>query len=283
MEGVRNRDWYVPLGADGYACAFDPQDPNIAYMEIQVGRLNRYDRLNHELLDIRPVPAPGDPPERFNWDAPLLISPHSSSRLYFGSQRLWRSDDRGDSWTPVSGDLTRNRNRYELEMMGRVWSVDALYDNGAMSMYGTLTTVSESPLAEGLLYVGTDDGLIQVSENGGDDWRAVGSLPGVPELSFVNDIEASLHDPDTVFAALDGHKTGVFRPLLFASADRGRTWRLHRRRPAGRAPSSGPSRRITSSRISCFSARNSASTSHRIGAEIGCGSKGAYPRSPSGT
>ena len=224
VEGVRNRDWYVPLGADGYACAFDPQDPNIAYMEIQVGRLNRYDRLNHELLDIRPVPAPGDPPERFNWDAPLLISPHSSSRLYFGSQRLWRSDDRGDSWTTVSGDLTRNRNRYELEMLGRVWSADALYDNGAMSMYATLTTVSESPLVEGLLYAGTDDGLIQVSEDGGGDWRAVEALPGVPDLSFVNDIEASLHDSDTVFAALDAHKTGDFRPLLFESSDRGRTW-----------------------------------------------------------
>jgi photosystem II stability/assembly factor-like uncharacterized protein len=224
VEGVRNRDWYVPLGADGYACAFDPQDPNIAYMEIQVGRLNRYDRLNHELLDIRPVPAPGDPPERFNWDAPLLISPHSSSRLYFGSQRLWRSDDRGDSWTTVSGDLTRNRNRYELEMLGRVWSADALYDNGAMSMYATLTTVSESPLVEGLLYAGTDDGLIQVSEDGGGDWRAVEALPGVPDLSFVNDIEASLHDSDTVIAALDAHKTGDFRPLLFESSDRGHTW-----------------------------------------------------------
>ena len=103
-EGVRNRDWFVPLGADGYSCAFDPEDPNLAYMEIQVGRLNRYDRLSHELLDIRPVPAPGEPPERWNWDAPLLVSPHSSSRLYFGSQRLWRSDDRGDSWTAVSGD-----------------------------------------------------------------------------------------------------------------------------------------------------------------------------------
>ena len=110
-------------------------------------------------------------------------------------------------------------------MAGRVWSIDALYDNGAMSMYATLTTASESPLVEGLLYTGSDDGLVQVSENGGGDWRAVETLPGVPELSFVNDIEASLHDSDTVFAALDAHQTGVFRPLLFESSDRGRTWR----------------------------------------------------------
>ena len=224
-EGVRNRDWYVPLGADGYACAFDPEEPEIAYMEWQNGRLQRYDRRTHELIDIQPLPAPGDPPERWNWDSPVMVSPHSSTRLYFGSQRLWRSDDRGDSWRAVSGDLTRDRNRYELEMSGRVRSVDALYGNTAMSWYGTLTTVSESPLVEGLLYVGTDDGLIQVSEDGGANWRLAGATPEVPEYSFVNDIQASLHDPDTVFAVLDAHKTGDYRPYVFKSADRGRTWR----------------------------------------------------------
>ncbi|MGB6991931.1 MAG: glycosyl hydrolase [Thermoanaerobaculia bacterium] len=224
-EGVRSRDWYVPLGADGYACAFDPEEPHIAYMEWQNGRLQRYDRRTHELIDIQPLPAPGDPPERWNWDSPVLVSPHSSTRLYFGSQRLWRSDDRGDSWTAVSGDLTRDRNRYELEMSGRVRSIDALYGNTAMSWYGTLTRVSESPLVEGLLYVGTDDGLIQVSEDGGANWRLAGATPGVPEYSFVNDIQASLHDPDTVFAVLDAHKTGDYRPYVFESTDRGRAWR----------------------------------------------------------
>jgi hypothetical protein len=123
----------------------------------------------------------------------------------------------------VSGDLTHDRNRYELEMMGRVWSVDALYDNGAMSLYGTITTVSESPLVEGLLYVGTDDGRIQVSEDGGGAWR-IADVPGVPELSFVNDIQASLHDPDAVYVVIDAHKTGDFAAHVFASADRGRTW-----------------------------------------------------------
>ncbi len=223
-EGVRNLDWYVPLGADGYSCAFDPEEPDLMYMEIQVGNLKRYDRRSHEILDIQPIPAPGDPPERWNWDAPLLISPHSKTRLYFGSQRLWRSEDRGDSWTAVSGDLTRNTNRYEMKMPDRVRSVDSLYGNTAMSWYGTLTAISESPLVEGLLYVGTDDGLLQISEDAGANWRAVESLPGVPELSFFNDIEASLHDPDTVYAAVDAHKVGDFRPLIYKSSDRGRTW-----------------------------------------------------------
>jgi len=224
-EGIRNRDWYVPLGADGYACAFDPEVPDILYMQTQRGRLQRYDRRNDEGLDIQPQPGPGEPPERWNWDAPVLVSPHSATRLYFGSQRLWRSEDRGSSWTPVSGDLTRDRNRYELEMGGRVWSVDALYDNGAMSWYGTLTAVSESPLVEGLLYVGSDDGQIQVSEDGGATWRRSEAFPDVPDLAFVNDVTASLHDPDSVFVAFDAHKTGDFHPHLLRSDDRGRSWR----------------------------------------------------------
>ena len=222
-EGVRNRDWYVPLGADGYDTAVDPNDPSTVYMETQGGNLWRYDRDTHEMLDIRPIPAPGGPPERFNWDAPIVISPHDSSRVYFGSQRVWRSDDRGDSWRTVSGDLTRDRNRYELELIDRVWSVDALYDNGAMSLYGTITTMSESPVAEGVLYVGTDDGRVQVTEDGGATWRDA-SIPDVPELAFVNDIQASQHDPDAAFVVLDAHKLGDFRPLLFETRDRGRTW-----------------------------------------------------------
>ncbi|MCZ6506699.1 MAG: glycosyl hydrolase, partial [Acidobacteria bacterium] len=224
VEGIRNQDWYVPLGADGYSSQFDTEDPNLLYVEWQGGRLNRYDRRSEEALDIQPQPGPGEPPERFNWDAPVRTRPHSASRLYFASQRLWRSDDRGDSWTAVSGDLTRDRNRYELPIDGRVRSVDALYDNGAMSLYGTITTIAESPLDEQLIYTGSDDGLIQVTEDGGASWRRAGALPGVPELAFVNDLLASLHDADAVFAVIDAHKQGVYSPLIFESLDRGRSW-----------------------------------------------------------
>lgn len=225
VEGVRNQDWFVPLGADGYDAAFDPEDPNIAYMEIQEGLLHRYDRRSEEVLNIQPQPGSSDPPERWNWDSPVLVSPHNRNRIYYGSQRVWRSDDMGNSWTPISPDLTSNTNRYELEMIGRVWSVDALYDNGAMSKYATLTNIAESPVAEGLLYTGSDDGQIQVSEDGGQHWRKSGSLPKVPERSFINDVEASPHDANTVFAAADAHKFGDFRPYLFMSQDRGRSWR----------------------------------------------------------
>jgi len=225
IDGVRNQDWYVPLGADGYHVAFDPSDPHTFYLEWQNGNIMRYDRHTMELQDIKPHPEPGDPPERWNWDTPIFVSPHNSSRLYVGSQRLWRSDDRGDSWKPVSGDLTHDRNRYELAMAGRVQSVDALYDHSAMSQYANITRITESPLVEGLLYVGTDDGVIQVSENGGKNWRKGGDFPDVPEFSFINDVEACRHDPDTVFAVIDAHKTGDYQPHVFESHDRGRTWK----------------------------------------------------------
>jgi len=224
VEGIRNRDWYVPLGADGYDSQFDPKDPNIAYIEIQQGLLHRYDRRSHEILNIQPQAGPGDPPERWNWDSPILVSPHNNKRLYFGSQRLWRSDNQGDSWKAVSKDLTTNTNRYELELMGRVWSTDALYDNGAMSKYATLTSIDESSLVEGLIYTGSDDGLIHVSEDGGGNWRKSTALPRVPDRSFINDIEASRHDANTVFAVVDAHKFGDYRPLIFKSTNRGRSW-----------------------------------------------------------
>lgn len=223
-EGVRNRDWYVPLGADGYDSQFDPTDDNIAYIEIQQGLLHRYDRRSHELLNIQPQAGPNDAPERWNWDSPILISPHNPNRIYFGSQRVWQSDNRGDAWTPISKDLTTNTNRYELELIDRVWSVDALYDNGAMSKYATLTSLEESPLEEGLLYTGSDDGLIHVSEDGGQNWRKSGTFSKVPARSFINDIEPSRHDPNTVFAVVDAHKFGDYHPYIFKSTNRGQSW-----------------------------------------------------------
>lgn len=224
VHGIGNADWTVPVGADGYACQIDPGNPNILYAEWQGGSLLRVDLVSGEALDIKPQPAPGEPPERFNWDAPILISPHDPARLWFGSQRLWRSDDRGDRWTAVSGDLTRHTPRLEMPVAGRVQGVDALYDNRAMSVYATLTSVSESPRVPGLLYTGSDDGVIGVSEDGGATWRRIEHISGIAERAFVNEIKASVHDPDTVFVAFDNHKVGDFAPYLLKSVDRGRSW-----------------------------------------------------------
>lgn len=224
QNGIFNHDWFTTTGADGYTCAIDPEDPDIIYAEWQNGSLSRYDRGSGELVGIKPQPEPGEDALRFNWDAPVIISPHSHTRLYFAAQHVYRSDDRGDSWTRLSPDLTRNIFRLEQPIMGKTWSVDALWDHGAMSMYGTITALSESPLVEGLIYVGTDDGLIQVTDDGGKTWRRIEAIPGVPGRTFTNDLRASKHDPDTVYAALDNHKTGDFKPYLMKSTDRGRSW-----------------------------------------------------------
>ncbi|MEM1201696.1 MAG: glycosyl hydrolase [Acidobacteriota bacterium] len=224
VNGIRSSDWFITLFADGHQPATEPGNPDIVYSEWQEGNLVRYDRTTGEIVYIQPQPGEGEPAERWNWDSPILVSPHDPKRIYFGSQRVWRSDNRGDSWRAVSGDLSLGEDRLKLPMMGRVWSYDSAWDLTAMSNYGTVTSLSESPKVEGLLYAGTDDGLVQISEDGGANWRRSGDLPGVPERAFVNDIKADLHDADTVYVALDDHKAGDFRPYLLKSTDRGRTW-----------------------------------------------------------
>jgi photosystem II stability/assembly factor-like uncharacterized protein len=226
VNGIRNADWFLTLFADGHQPAVEPGNPDIVYSEWQQGNLVRTDRTTGGIVYIQPQPEPGDPPERFNWDAPILISPHSPTRLYYASQRVWRSDDRGDSWTPISPDLTKNQDRILLPVMGRQWSSTAPWDLTAMSNYDTITSLAESPITEGLLWVGTDDGLLQVSSDGGTRWTAipVGSLPGVPSTAFVNDIKADLFDADTAYVCLDNHKNGDFKPYLVRTSDRGHSW-----------------------------------------------------------
>ena len=227
VHGIRTADWQVVLGGDGHQPATEPGNPDILYAQWQRGNLTRVDLKTGESVYIKPQPAAGDPPERYNWDSPILVSPHNPTTLFFGSQRVWRSDDRGDSWTAISPDLTRDEDRMLLPLMDQTWSWDAPWDMYAMSDYNTVTSLAESPLAEGLLYAGTDDGLIQISQDGGNQWRAieVGSLPGVPKTAFVNDIRADLHDADTVYVALDNHKYGDFKPYLLVSRNRGKSWK----------------------------------------------------------
>ncbi|MEM7740390.1 MAG: glycosyl hydrolase [Pseudomonadota bacterium] len=226
VNGIRNQDWFITLTGDGHQSATEPGNPDIMYAQWQQGNLHRVDRTTGESVYIKPQAAPGEPIERWNWDAPIWVSSHDPKRLYFSSQRVWRSDDRGDTWSAVSGDLTRDEDRMQIPVMGRQWSWDAGWDFLAMSVYNTITSFGESPSNPNLLYVGTDDGLIQITENGGKRWREVevGRLPGVPETAFVNDIRADLHDENTVYIALDNHKYGDYAPYLLKSENRGRTW-----------------------------------------------------------
>ena len=225
VHGINNSDWFVTSGGDGYMPATDPEDANIVYSESQNGNMVRFDRKTGESVFIQPQPAKGEPEERFGWDAPIVVSPHGGKTLFFASQRVWQSDDRGDSWRTLSGDLTRGIDRLHQPMMGRVWSYDAMWDLVAMAKYGTITALDQSPLDARLLVAGTDDGLIQVTEDGGAHWQKTEHLPGVKDLFFVNDVKADRHDKNTLYAAVDQHKTGDFAPYLFKSTDRGRTWR----------------------------------------------------------
>ncbi len=235
-RGIRNSDWYVTLGGDGFDPVVDPENPDIIYSQLQNGVLSRFDRVSKERLDIQPQEDADGPPLRWYWDAGLHMSPHNNHRLYYGAQILFQSDDQASTWRAISGDLSRNLDRNQLEVMGRVWSVDAVGKNRSTSVYGHIVTISESPLVEGLIYVGTDDGLVQVTEDGGENWRAVESFPGVPDTSFVHDVEASLHDPNTVFAVINNFKRGDFRPYVLESNDRGMTWRSI----ASDLPANGP-------------------------------------------
>jgi len=225
-NGILNGDWRVVLDWDGHQPATEPGNPDILYAERQEGNLARIDVTTGEVVDIQPQAERYGAHERYNWDAPILVSPHKPTRIYFASNRVWRSENRGDDWKAISIDLTRDQERFALPIMGQTRSWDNAWDVLAMSNYNTITSLAESPKVEGLLWAGTDDGLVQVSEDGGDHWRAieVGSMPGVPPTAFVNDIKADLFDADTAYVALDNHKFGDFEPYLVKTTDRGRTW-----------------------------------------------------------
>ncbi len=225
-KGISNADWFMNLYADGHQPATEPGNPNIVYSETQEGGLYRVDRKTGEILNIQPQPAKGEKYERFNWDSPILVSPHNPTTIYFASQRVWKSENRGDSWEAISGDLTLNQERLALPVMDRTWSWDSPWDLDAMSNYNTITSLSESAVKEGLIYAGTDDGLIHVTEDGGKNWRKieVSKLPDLPATAFVNDIKADLFNENRVYVVLDNHKYGDLNPYIYKSDDKGKTW-----------------------------------------------------------
>ena len=167
MNGIVNSDWFVTTGGDGFQSQVDPVDANTVYSESQYGVLVRYDKPTGQELVLQPLEGKGEPPLRWNWDSPVIISPHSHTRLYFAANKLFRSDDRGDTWKAICGDLTRQIDRNKLPVMGKVWGPDAVAKNQSTSFYGNIVALSESPKKEGLIYAGTDDGLIQVTADGG--------------------------------------------------------------------------------------------------------------------
>ncbi|HPO62607.1 MAG TPA: glycosyl hydrolase [Candidatus Kapabacteria bacterium] len=222
--GITNEDWFLIVGGDGYQARIDPTNPDIVYGQWQYGNLVRYDRKSGEVFYIQPQPEKGEE-LRWNWDTPLILSSHSPTRLYIAANRLFRTDDRGNTWKAISPDLSRQIDRNKLPVMGKIQSIDAVAKNASTSIYGNSVALSESPLNPDLLYVGTDDGLIQITEDGGQNWTAIKSINGLPDTTYVSDLFASQHNENVVYASFNNHKRADFKPYLFKSTDKGKSWK----------------------------------------------------------
>ncbi len=223
-SGIHNYDWFVTVGGDGFKTVVDPLNPDIVYSQWQYGGLIRFNKKTGEVLDIRPQEMAGQDAFRFNWDAPLLLSHHSNTTLYFAAQNVFKSTDMGSSWQVISLDLSSGLDRNKLPVMGKIWSMDAVAKNQSTSIYGNITALAESPKDAKLLYAGTDDGLIHVSTDGGQSWQRTGSISGIPEQALVQNIYASKHDVNLAYAVINNHRNGDFKPYIIKSTDKGKTW-----------------------------------------------------------
>jgi photosystem II stability/assembly factor-like uncharacterized protein len=224
-QGITNADWVRTTGGDGFYAQIDPQDPNTVYGESQEGDIVRYDVRTGEQKTIKPLPEFGARPYRWNWSSPMLISPYDHNTLYFGANYLFKSTSRGDSWTRLGPDLTRQLNRDSLPVMGKLWPRDAIARHNGTADYGNISTIDESPKRQGLLYVGTDDGVVSVSRDGGATWTKYTRFPGVPDQTYVSRVVASRFNEGTVYATMDNHRNNDFKPYVLQSDDYGAHWK----------------------------------------------------------
>jgi photosystem II stability/assembly factor-like uncharacterized protein len=224
-QGITNDDWFRVGGGDGFYTQVDPNDPSTLYVESQNGNLGRLNLETTERKNIRPMPEPGEIRYRFDWNSPILISPHDSRTIYYGGNRLFTSNNRGDDWT-ASVDLTKNMDRNEMPIMGVVPDVEkTLSIHDGISTYGQIITISESPLVKGILYVGTDDGNLQVSRDGGETWNNVSDkIPELPENIYCSRVVVSQHAEGRVYATFDGHRYNDYNVYVYVSEDYGDSW-----------------------------------------------------------
>jgi photosystem II stability/assembly factor-like uncharacterized protein len=223
--GASNEDWFRIGGGDGFYAQVDPQDYNTVYAESQDGYLQRLDLRTGESKSVRPIPPDEKETYRFNWNSPVLVSPHDSKTLYFGGNKLFISRNRGDDWE-ATADLTTQTDREKLTLLGKPVDKAALSRHDGVSYYGTITAISESPLKLGLLWVGTDDGNLQVSRDAGKTWKNVtAKVPGVPKNTHVTRVAASAFEEGKAFVSFDGHRGNDFTPYVFVTGDFGETWK----------------------------------------------------------
>jgi hypothetical protein len=224
-DGVTSDEWKAILGGDGFWVGIDIENPNIVYCEYQYGNSFRYDKASGENVNIKPRPRKGEETYKWNWNAPLVVSKHVPGRIYAMANKVFRSDDRGDSWEVISDDLTSGLDRNSWPVMDHYWSYDAVVKDVSTSLFGTGVSFCESPLNENLLYAGTDDGVLSITEDGGKSWTKIQRFEGIPEYTYISDIMADRFDENTLYVSFDNRKRDDFSPYILKSSDKGKTWR----------------------------------------------------------
>ncbi len=223
-SGIANDDWYVISGGDGFQALMDPADPRTVYGESQDGRMSRTDRVTNERTSLRPEPADGDKPYRWNWDTAMMLSPHDPKTIFVGANRLFRSRDRGHSWEVISPDLTTNTDRDALSIMGVTGKDTTIAKHDGVTSYGNLVTIAESPMKAGIYFTGSDDGVVSVSRDAGASWKRI-TPSGLPKGAYVSKVAPSRFDAGTVYATFDNHRNGDFGTYTYVSSDFGATWK----------------------------------------------------------
>jgi hypothetical protein len=223
--GIAGFHWYTVQGGDGFVALQDPADFRVAYSESQDGNIVRLDRVTGESMPIRPQAPRGERPLRWNWDTPLVLSPHNASIVYAAANKLYRSSNRGLTWESLGADLTANANRDDIVTMGVKGSDVTIAKNDGVQAWPTIVSLAESSKKSSLLYVGTDDGHVQVSREGGRAWTDVtGNIPNLPRGIWVSEVVPSRYDEPTVYATFDGHRQNDFETYIYVSHDYGQTW-----------------------------------------------------------
>lgn len=222
--GVSNGDWKAIYGGDGFWTVPDPTDPNIAYAEAQGGTMGRVDLSTFKNVNIKPQQGNGEEKLRWNWNTPIVIGAKNPKNLYVGAQYLYKSTDKGSNWTRISGDLTTNdKKKQEQENSGGLSA-----DNTSAENHCTIFTIAESPLDENIVWVGTDDGNLQVTIDGGKTWNNVSknvAASGIANHAWVSSIEPSRFDKNVVYATFENHMYGDHKTYLGKSTDMGKTWK----------------------------------------------------------
>ena len=224
--GIVNEDWINVHGGDGFYAAVDPTDSSVVYAESQDGNISRRDMKTMEARSIRPEMKEGEPHYRFQWNSPVAISSFDHNTIYYGGNFLFKSTNRGDTWTRLGGDLTTGVDRNKLPILGHVQDKDMLSRADGVQDYPTITTISESPASASVLWVGTDDGNLQVTRDAGQNWKNVASrVPGLPKGTYVSRVTASKVAEGAAYATFDGHRDDDYNVYVYLTSDYGESWK----------------------------------------------------------